>query len=237
MIFPILEIEDVVQTDDKTRLSATKTFVDKGGDDITKVQIKPDAALAFIDVTGNSSKDWFLDYQYDTDGDKTITLEVTTGTGMGAVVVTKDFTLPVILPSDDKLLSSDKDLVKKEADILNWVADGKSSFINIHRAARDQILDWLDSVRIWRDDGSRLTKDDISVTDDLRDLSTFLTLEQIFMGISNKVDDSFFIKARSYRSTANDLKGRGRIQATFDGSGDPDKKSGVDNKSMTAVRR
>lgn len=237
--FGVLETEDVVQVKDKTRLSAIKSYIKKGAPAISKVQIKPEASESFIDVTGSSYKDWFLDWQYETAGAKIATLEITTGTGGGAVVETFDSTFEVITVADDKLLSSDKDLVALETDILKYVPAGRSSFLNAHRRARDLILDWLDAIRIWRDNGQKLTKDDIAVTDDLRQLSVYQALEIIFMGISNKVDDVFFIKARSYRSLQLDLKNRGRIQASFAKTDDNDDEtvSGVDNKSMWMSRR
>lgn len=65
-IFKVLEIEESVQTSDKTRLSASKAYVSKGTSAITKVEIKPGADESFVDVfVANKPEDWYLDWQFD----------------------------------------------------------------------------------------------------------------------------------------------------------------------------
>jgi hypothetical protein len=232
-IFGVLELEDVVQVGDKTRLSGVKSFVSKDEAAITLVRIKPESTGSFVTVSGVSLtyKDWYLDWSYATSGTKTVTIEITAGS-----VQTFTRNIEVVSEADDKLLSKDADLIAYEPDILKWVPSGRSSFLNLHRASQRLILDWLDSIRIWRNDGTKLTKDDISVTDDLKQLSAFLTLEMIFFGLSNKVDDTFLQKAKLYYSRAEGVKNRGRIQADFNGDGDLDSGENEDMKSFKLVR-
>jgi hypothetical protein len=180
-----------------------------------------------------ASKDFYLDWQYTTAGVKTVTLEVTTNSTPEIFTAT----IEAVSESDDKLFSSDKDLMAIEPDILKWIPVGRNSFLNVHRASQKMILDWLDSIRIWRYDGTKLTKADLSLTDDLNQLSIYTTLELIFMGISNKTDDVFLQKAREYRSKALDVKQRGRIQADFNGNGTLDDVEGADMRSFNLFRR
>lgn len=233
-IFGNIELEAKVQTNDKTRINCSKSFVSKDNPAITLVKIKPEASGSFITVSGSPvlAKDFVLDWEYTSSGSKTVTLEITAGS-----VETFTKTIEVVTPSADCLYSSDSDLTAIEPDILKWIPAGRNSFLNVHRAAQGLILDWLDSIRVWRDDGTKLTKEDLKLTDDLKQLSIYTTLELIFMGISNKVDDVFLAKAREYRAKAFDVKNRGRIQADFDGNGTLEAKEGADMRSFKLVRR
>lgn len=234
-IFGNIETEATVQVNDKTRINCTKTFLSKDEAAITLVRIKPSGTDSFITVSGVTPlyKDFFLDWEYATAGQKVITLEITTDGSPVEYLAAID----VVSVADDKLLSSDKDLTAVEPDILKWVPQGRNSFLNVHRKSQQLILDWLDSIRIWRNDGSKLTKADLSLTDDLKQLSIYTTLELIYMGISNKVDDVFLAKSREYRGKALDIKNRGRIQADFDGNGTLDSNDSVDMRSFNLVRR
>lgn len=232
-IFGNIELESVVQVSDKTRLNCVKSFVSKDEAAITLVRIKPETIASFIQVGTTNSKDYYLDWEYTTDGTKTITLEITTN----GAPQTFTKTLEVTSVADDMLLSSDADLVAIEPDVLKWVPAGRNSFLNVHRKSLNLILDWLDSIRIWKTDGTKLTKEDISYTDDLNKLSIYITLELIFMGISNKVDDVFLAKAREYRAKATEMKNRGRIQADFNGDDALDSTENVDMRSYNLVRR
>ena len=235
-VFGNLELEGIVQTNDRTRLSAIKSFVSKDSAAISKVRIKPSASDSFIDC-GNKQNEWFIDWEYTSNGIKTVTLEVTIGTGMSEVVTEFTKTIEVLSPSQDKLFSADSDLIKFEPDILKWLPAGKNTFNNIHRNAQALILDWLDNIRLYKEDGSKLTKEDLSLTDDLKQLSIYMTLELIFTGISNKVDDMFLQKARLYSNKATSVQGRGRIQADFNGNGTLESTEKADMRSIPMVRR
>ena len=63
-IFSILDFEPEVQLNDKTRLSAVKSFASKAVHEITSLTIKPESSGSAIDVYGAQSSDWFLDWAY-----------------------------------------------------------------------------------------------------------------------------------------------------------------------------
>jgi hypothetical protein len=232
MIFPVVETEDIVQVNDKTRINASKSFVTKDESAITNVEIEPEAGAGFITVFAGGQANWFLDWAYATEGTKVVTVRVTNAGGNEE----KTTSVVIISAANDKLWSSDADLVKYESDIMKWVPAGRASWLNKHRKSQLLILDWLDSVRIWADDGSRLTKDSFLVTDDVSLLSVYITLQLIMIDVSNKPDDAFEQKARMYAKLASDLKGRGRIQADFNKNDIADDK-GIDNISARLVRR
>lgn len=233
-IFGILELEDAVQAGDKTRLSGIKSFVSKDNAAITLVRIEPHTGDGFIQVsgTGIANKDWFVDWVYATAGSKTVTIEITAGS-----VETFSKTISVITEATDGLWSKDSDLLKYESDILKWVPEGKSSFTNVHRQAQELILDWLDSIRIWKDDGARLEKGDMLVTSDVKQLSVYWTLALIFQNLSNKPDDVFFQKSKKYLSLVKNSKARGRIQADLNDNDVLDEGDGSDMTSFRIFRR
>jgi hypothetical protein len=229
MIFPSLELESVVQVNDKTRLDGTKTFLTPDEAAITLVRIEPEAAAGFIDVTNLE----YLDYSYSTDGTKTVTIEVTTD---GAPeTFTKDLT--VVTAIDDKLFSGDAELVTHEPNILSYVRDGRNSFLDIHRTAQDRILTWLDEHRIWDINGDRLTKDAIVDIEEVNDWSKFMTLAIIFEGISNAVDDIFMQKSAKYKQMAAVAMNRASMRLDRDGDGSIDDEKPTDVRTSRLRRR
>lgn len=231
-IFPNLELEDTVQVDDKTRLSAVKSFVSRGHAAITNVEIEPEASAGYITVFNADSKLWYLDWQYATAGTKVVSCRVTASSN---TTVTKS--IIAVTAATDKLWSADTDLTAYETDILKWVNPGRNSFLNVHRKAQRLILDSFDEQRIWDEDGDRLTKDSIIETEDLKKMSTLLTLSLIFESISNKPEDVFDVKAKFYYSLYLSARERGRIRFDFDNDATQETTENVDNRSTMIFRR
>ena len=212
MIFPVLEMENLVQVNDKTRLSGLKSY----SPDLvalTLFEINPDGS-GYIDVTSNK----YLDWQYSTNGTKTVSLRIN-----GSDVITKD--IEVLSVADDRLFSSDAELVPHEPDILSWVRKGRNSFLDVHRTAQDRILTWLDEHRIWDVNGNKLTKEQIINLEEVNDWSKFMTLRLIFEGISNATDDVFQVKADRYKKMEEAARNRAafRLDANSDGDEDANK--------------
>lgn len=221
-IFPLIETEPLVQVNDKTRLSAVKSFISKDSSAITAVEISPDDGEDFLDISGTTplnAKNWYLDWCYADAGDKTVTLRITTADE--SVEFTK--TISIISEEDDKLWSSDSDLQVMEPDILSWVRVGRSSFLDTHRTSQKRILEWLDNIKVWDKNGKPFTKDDIDVVmaaEDLKRISVYWALELIFGGLSNKPDDTFAKKEASYKKSRKELQAdRSRIRVDYNKDG------------------
>lgn len=231
-IFPVVEMESVVQVLDKTRISATKSFVSKDNVAITLVEIEPEAGNGFIAVTGTSYKDWYLDWSY-SGATRTVTasVRITAGT---TVTVTK--VISVVTAVDDMLYSSDADIIALEPDILKWVPEGRSSYLNVHREAQGKILDWLAEAGITDVDGNRLGKDRIVDVDEVKSWSKYLVLSLIFRGIYNSVDDVFSDKASFYASQAKDRADRTKVRLDLDGDGETSLAEDVNLQSRDLVR-
>lgn len=229
MIFPHLVLESTVQTNDKTRLDGTKSFVSADEAAITLLEIEPEASAGYVDVTSLK----YLDWQYSTAGSKTVTIRITTD----GSPVTATGTVLVVTPSTDALFSSDAELVEHEGDILNYVRPGRNSFLDKHRAAQDRILGWLDEHRIWDNDDNRLTKAAVVNVSEVNDWSKFLTLQIIFEGLSNAVDDVFKEKSKTYERLAESARNRATFRLDFDGDGTQEANEVLDVRSTRLLRR
>ena len=231
-IFPKVTIDPVIQVNDGVRIDATRTYVSSDEEAITLVEIRPTTTGSFIDVTGSSSSDWYLDYQYDTAQSETIAIRVTTD----GIATTLTKTVAIISVADDKLLSGDDDLLEIETGILDFLKPGRTSFINIHRASLKQILNELDRRKIWDTDGNKLTKDDLVTTLDFRLWSVYLTLAAIYLDAYNSTDEVFLNKGNYYLSLAKEEAARGALRLDRDGDGVTDSAK-LDNKTVGLLKR
>lgn len=232
-IFADLELEKIIQINDKTRLNATKSFVSKDEAAITLVEIEPEATEGFIDVTGTTSSDFFLDWQY-TGATRTVTATTKITTDGAPTSFTN--TIEVVTASDDRLFSADNDLLPLESDILRWVPDGRNSFFNVHREAQELIIAWLDEQGYVDVDKNPLTKVDIIDLEEVRKWSTNLTLKLIFQAIKNSVDDVFAEKAETYEGQEVFHRNRSIIRLDLNNDGIVDDNEGLNFKTFDLVR-
>lgn len=228
MIFPVLKLESTLQIDDKTRLDATGSYVTNDEAAITSIEIEPHTGLGFIDVT----IDKFLDYQYDTAGEKTVSISITTD-GLPTVKTKK---INVITEASDSLFSTDEMLLPYESNILDWVRDGRITFKDVHREAQVRIVAWLDEHRIWDREGNKLTKAAIVDVSEVRDWSKYWVLKTIFENMSNATDDVFAQKALKYSKLLEEARNRSAIRLDLNGDGVLET-APQELRSMTLVRR
>ena len=224
-IFGNLHLEEKLQINEKTRLDCSRSFVSNEAA-ISLMRIKPEASGSFVTVT----TDKYLDWAYETAGTKTVTVEITTDGA--AHEFTK--TIEVVSEANDNLWSSDADLVQHEPDIMNYVPEGKNAFLNIHRLAQTRILAWLDEKKIWDDDNNKLTAAAVAAAD-MAEWSKYLTLQYIFEGLSNSMDDIFHEKGLRYRALAETAASRAVLRLDIDGDGSTDEK--VNNFTGLLLRR
>lgn len=234
--FGIIQSEKVVQVNDKTRISAVKSFIARGASPITRVEIQPEASEVMVEVGTNliPQSQWVLDWVYDTAGVKVVTLKITQ---QDLTETTFTQQVEVLTETEDMLWSDDQDLVTYESDILKWLPDGKSSLKFVHRRAQRLILDWLDEIRVYKIRGQRLEKEDMQKTEDLRRLSAMWTLALIFQSLSNRPDDVFAQKSTYYMDRKAEAQQRGRIQADFNDNQVEDDSDNQDMRTFFMVRR
>ena len=192
MIYPILETESVVRVGDKTRLDGSKSF----GDDLTKYEIESKAGAGFVEC------DQFLDLIYDESGEKEVTLKVTDSLGDSKTISKK---ILVVTESEDDLYSSDFDLKDIESNIMRYLPESRSSYLDKHRAAKKLILSELRKSKVIANGQEDLEGVALDF-DALKLWSVYLTLSLIFgsenTGYGVGGDSYFKDKALYYRTLA-----------------------------------
>lgn len=227
MIFPVISTESKVQVDDMTRIDATRSFISAGEAAISLVEIEPEAASGFINVTS----DKYLDWAYSSEGTKTVSIRITTD----GSPVTKTATLVVVTSAADLLFSNDQDIVTHEPEIFRFLRPGRASFLDFHRKAQERILDNLKQRNILNWDGTKIEASNIFDRDEVKQWSKYLTISMIYESVQNEVEDLFAIKARDYMNLASKASDRATIalDKNIDGAVD----SSPDLKVSRLVRR
>jgi hypothetical protein len=233
MIFPVLEVEPIVQVGDKTRLNGTKSFASGESTAISLVRIRPEASASWVTVTGTDSRDWLLDWAYADAGTKTVSIEITTN----GSPVTKTASVSVVTAATDKLFSTDSDLQLHETDILKWVPDGRSSFLDMHRRAQKIILQWLDKEGYVDVNQVPFTKAAIIDIEEVNAWSTYTVLRLIFESISNATDDIFHEKAIRYGKEELHARNRAVLRLDTDGDGQVDLSEELQLSTAFVARR
>jgi hypothetical protein len=234
-IFPKIHTDEVVQVNDKFRIDATKSYVSKGEDAITLVEIEAESGSGFIDVTGSAplnAKNWYLDWEYAADGAKIISVRITTD-GL-PTTITK--TISALLEDDDYLFSSDDDLSSLESDILNYLPQGKNSFKYMHREAQKEILEWLYTNGYTKSDNVAFTKVDFVDVEQVRFWSKYMTLRLVFEDISKQENDAFSRKAKEYESDEHKWRQKSILKIDVNSDGIQDNVEGFNLTTKSFVR-
>lgn len=241
-LFPMIYTDKIVTTNDKFRLDATRSFVSKPDttSDIKTIEIDPGDGSGFVFVKtelGNErSEEWYLDFAYATDGtySPVVRMEATDGR-----IVTNTTTIDAVLPANDCLWSCDQDLELHEHEIRHHLPKYRSSFNFIHRRAAIRILEWLDEQKYKTCDGDKLTKDNVILTEELREWATYQALVLIYENEVRQIDDVFSEKVKTYYDKMNAARYkclRG-IDWNNDGELDDCEEKGVDLTTTVAVIR
>jgi hypothetical protein len=237
MYFGQILTDKIVQVNDRLRIDASKSF-SNSSDAVVSVRIKPEATESFYDAFLASDPSdkayWFLDWAYGSDGTKTIELEITYGSGPTVQVFTKD--IEVIAEAQDMLFSEDMDLIGYQHDVMKYLPHERSSWKFVHRTSQKEILDYLDEKGIVNEDGSKITKDQITDKSEVRATSTFKTLRIIYESMSNAPDDFFMKRAWHWRKYEDAAILRCVERIDFNKDGDITKDEVNSNLMITAGR-
>ncbi len=231
MLFPNIDVEETVQVNDRVRISAAKSFVSKDEADATSVYINP--GTGNINVTGSSSEDWYLDWQFSASGTQTVSGIVANISGSALITAT----VSVLTSAQDYLFSEDDDLKTHEPDIMKWLPDGKNSYKNIHRRAQTLIMEWIKKEGFTDIENNAYTKAAIVDIEEVKQWATFIVLRLIFDGISNAKDDVFLAKSKYYKSQEIEWRDRAALKLDIDGDGVVDDGEQLDVSTGFIARR
>ena len=170
-----------------------------------------------------------LGFKFDSDSDDSIFKGARVETARRKVVVTvettasgpvvtgnsKTFYVELFTPESDYLFTSDQDLLAEEADIMKWVPKGRSTHLNVHRRAQQNILDWFDRNGYCDENGEKLDKWAVTDVSQVKLWSAYLALRFIFKSISNAIDDVFASKAEYYEKLEIEARNRAVLKLAF----------------------
>lgn len=149
----------------------------------------------------------------------------------------KAVTLRIVTEETDNLFSNDSNLVEHEFNIMKFLPDGRSSFIDRHREAQNEILAWLDTHGFVDDYGNKFTVEDIKNPEDLEKWATFTALKLIFEGVHNAEDDVFEKKAKKYDGLATFYRNRANVRIDINADGTVTEDELLDTRSGRILRR
>ncbi len=208
-IFGVIKSDDKVFTGDKLRIDVSGSFLAPALVFATiSHEISVDSGVTWYNVTAKKYVDWI----FTTAGTKTISLRLTT-TLPSTQTFTKDIT--VLNLATQNLFSSDFDLYAHEPEIDTYLPKKWSSWNVVHLRAQDWIIDMLDEKGIFAEDGSKYTVADILDKQQVKQLSTYKTLQFIFEGNSNVVGDLYSIKAAKYEQLSNTKSSRSQLALDY----------------------
>ena len=157
--------------------------------------------------------------------------------GNGTSTSSKTVYPKVFTEEGDRLFCSDTDLLAHEPDILKWVSPGRNSHKNVYRRAQKLMLQWLEDQGYCDVFGNPYDKFDIVELEGVRDWATYKSLQLIFEGIKNQVDDVFGEKAREYEKLAAIARSKALLRLDTNSDGIVDATEGLHSAGGELFRR
>lgn len=153
---------------------------------------------------------------------------------LAETVVTKDYYVQVYQEAGDALYSDDSDLLADEPDIMNWVPEGRATFLDVHRKAQERILNYLDKNGYVDVNGIKLNKFSIVDHSEVALWSKYLALQLIYESNHNAENDVFAEKAAAYEKLALIQAERIILRVDVDGDGveDPDQSPSISSGEL-----
>lgn len=217
MIFPVLDFESIAQVGDTVVFDASKSHVTPDEGAISSIEIDP--GPGFIDVTASEG---VLQWVFSLEQNNTISVRITTSGNSE----TKTFTIQSFDAATEMLFSGDEDLKVLEPEIMCHLPQGKTSFINVHRAAQKTILRLLTERKYQTECLNNNASERVAIAaseifdrEDVREWSKYMTLRMIFEGLSNQEDDIYERKSDDYRAAERNAMDRAMVAYDKDGDG------------------
>ena len=147
-----------------------------------------------------------------------------------------DKTIKLYSVEGDALFSNDQDLAGQKSDIMRWTKAGRNSFLDFHRKAQKEIIDFFRGKGFINTFGDPLRLKNFVKPGDLNQWSVFLTLRLIFDDISDEIDDIHYVEARRFEAREMRLRDR-YMRIDNDDDGVADTGEGINLTSGRLFRR
>lgn len=228
-IFGVIKTDDKVFTGDQLRIDVSSSFLAPGlSFGTVSHEISVDEGVTWFNVSAKKSADWI----FSTAGEQIISLRLTTST---ATTQTFTKTVTVLDLTAQNLFSLDSDLYIIEPEIDQYLPKRWSSWNLVHLKAQEYIIDWLDEKKTFKRDGTKYGVSDILDLQEVKQWSTYKTLEFIYEGNSNIVGDISSIKRDKYRAMSDEKASRSQLSLNYSGDA-ADTEQRVDLFSVNVVR-
>lgn len=229
MIFGVIKSDDKVFTGDQIRIDVSSSFLapNKTFGTISH-EISVDSGVTWYNVSSKKLVDWI----FTTSGDKTISLRLNTST---AETQTFTKTVSVLDLTAQNLFSLDSDLYILEPEIDQYLPKRWSSWNLVHYKAQAYIIDWLDEKGFKKQNGTKYAVADLLDKQEVKQWSTYKTLEFIYEGNSNIVGDISSTKRDKYKELANEKSARAQITLNYNGDS-ADLQQGLNLNVINLVR-
>ena len=241
MIFPCIEADTCLSLNEKFRIDVSNSYATADEGMFTSIQIEPDTGVGFFDAIDGD----YLDWQYETDGTKIVSVTFTTENG-----TPKTETYEIEVKAEECLLSDDECLKAFEPTLYKLLPCERCNFMFIHRKVVDCILNELSCRGIYKKatggisvknpiDGCKLellTCEDLVGSEQVKRIATFWALEMIYGGNYNSTDDLYYTKFKYYRAERTKAMSAGNLLIDRDGDGELERGEGTSWNKRICLR-
>jgi hypothetical protein len=137
----------------------------------------------------------------------------------------------------DNLFSNDHQILRHEPDLYRYLAEGRASFLDVHRRAQGLILAHLDTQGFIDDRGKKLDVSKFLDTSEVSEWSCMMVLRLVFEGLRNANDDVFSEKAKTYKESEAFYRQRAVLRVDLNNDGKIDDAEQVSVRGGMVVRR
>jgi len=236
MLFPKADIDKKVQNYDMFRIDASKSFFTGDIEDLTDVNIYPEFATdpgVVFNLITEDQECWVLDWAYKTEADYTVKIEMKTST------LTEEVTYIVtsVTSSEDNLLSDDSMIYALESELKRYVPEGRNSWKYLHRAARNEMLDYMYRNHIVNPDGTEILASQLKSESNLEEWAKYETMLLIFQDIKSSNSEAFNEKLVDYSEKRANARKRYVIEYDSNKDGNVDEEDGAVATTPTFFHR
>jgi len=226
MLFPKADVDSLVQRYDMFRIDASKSFYTGDLADLTEVNIYPDfdnAPGTVFNLVAEEQECWILDWAYKTAADYTVKIEMKTASLTEEI----SYIVKAITAEEDNLISDDSMLYALESELKKYVPYGRNSWKYLHRAARNEMLDYMYRNGIYNPDGTEVLASQLKSESKLEVWSTYETLLLIYQEIKTSNSEAFNEKLVDYAEKRANARKRYKIEYDTNKDGNVDEEDGA----------
>ncbi len=206
-----------------------------------------------IDLTQNFTRSDFVSWQFEDDSKMTTDWQSTSINGQEAywIEITSDIVSDITLEGINIVFSNDIDLQTEFPRIKDFLDPDRTSFINFHVAARDEIVQHLrsggsvtnpaandnnflpQSFALNGTNYRQISKWDFLDIEEIRDAAKFMTLSKIFFYVSENNQDKSFTRSMNFKDMFGEAFKLFYLSLDFDDDGNND---AVENLQVNDIR-